>query len=129
MNVLLSIKPKYVKVIMNGTKRYEFRKTIFRSNDIEEVYIYSTYPVKKIVGKFTIGKIIDDHPDRLWEEFRDFSGLDEKEFFSYFKGSKRGFAIEIENVEKFSNPINPKDIIPDFTPSQSFCYLAEEIPK
>ena len=58
MNVLLSIKPKYVKGIMNGNKRYEFRRSIFRCReDIELVYIYSTSPVKKIVGVFTIKSI------------------------------------------------------------------------
>jgi predicted transcriptional regulator len=51
MNVLLSIKPKYVKAILNGTKKYELRKSAFRcKEDIERVYIYATSPVKKIVG-------------------------------------------------------------------------------
>ena len=30
MSVLLSIKPKYVKEIENGSKMYEFRKSIFK---------------------------------------------------------------------------------------------------
>ena len=30
MNVLLSIKPKYVKEIEEGAKLYEFRKSIFK---------------------------------------------------------------------------------------------------
>jgi len=53
MNVLLSIKPKYVDLILNGEKKYEFRRKIFR-NETNKVYVYCTSPVKKIVAYFTI---------------------------------------------------------------------------
>ncbi len=43
MNVLLSIRPKYVEEIIKGNKRYEFRKSIFKKN-VEEVWIYATSP-------------------------------------------------------------------------------------
>ena len=124
MNVLLSIKPKYVVEIMNGNKRYEFRKSIFRCReDVELVYVYSTSPVKKIVGVFTIETIIEDHPKNLWESFREFSGIVEEEFFSYFGGNKKGFAIAIGDVEVFEDPIDPKISIPGFVPPQSFRYV------
>ena len=124
MNVLLSIKPKYAEEIMNGNKRYEFRRSIFRCReDIELVYIYSTSPVKKIVGVFTIETIIEDHPRNLWEKFKEFSGIGAEEFFSYFGGYKKGFAIGIGNVEVFEEPIDPRIAITDFTPPQSFCYI------
>lgn len=127
MNVLLSIKPVYVSRIMAGTKKYEFRKSIFRREDIKSVYIYSSYPVKKIVGKFTIGKILEDRPDRLWEIVKDLSGLDETEFFNYFTGKSKGFAIEIDEVTPFKNPIDPKKCYQNFIPPQSFYYLDTDI--
>ena len=124
MNVLLSIKPKYVEEIIKGNKRYEFRKSIFRCReDVELVYVYSTSPVKKIVGVCTIETIIEDHPKNLWESFREFSGIGEAEFFSYFGGRKKGFAIGIGNVEVFEDPIDPKISIPGFVPPQSFRYV------
>jgi len=52
MNVLLSIKPKYANQILNGNKRYEFRKSVFNHRDLEMVYIYSSSPIKRIVGAF-----------------------------------------------------------------------------
>ena len=124
MNVLLSIKPKYVEEIIKGNKRYEFRRSIFRCReDIELVYIYSTSPVKKIVGVFTIKNIIEDHPRNLWKNFKEFSGIEKEEFFSYFGDCKNGFAIGIENVEVFEGPIDPKISIPGFVPPQSFRYV------
>lgn len=123
MNVLLSIKPRYVEAILKGDKRYEFRKNIFRNKDVENVYIYATAPVKKLVGFFKVGNILEDHPVCLWDRLQEFSGLDEKEFFSYFGDNKRGFAIEILSVAEFLNPLDPRDFIPRFAPPQSFCYL------
>ena len=41
MNVLLSIKPKYANQILNGNKRYEFRKSVFKNRNLDVVYIYS----------------------------------------------------------------------------------------
>ena len=123
MQVLLSIRPKYSKRIFSGEKKYEFRKTIFSKKNIERVYIYSTAPVKKVVGFFTIGEVIVDHPQRLWSRLKKYSGLSQIEFFRYFRGNEKGFAIEIENVEVFINPINPKDLRTSFIPPQSFYYV------
>ena len=126
MNVLLSIKPKYVKAILNGTKKYEFRKSAFRrKEDVEMVYVYATSPVKKIVGAFTIETIVEDHPTKLWAEFKELSGIDEEKFFRYFRGHKKGFAIGIGNVEVFDGPIDPKSYNPGFVPPQSFRYMDE----
>jgi type I restriction enzyme S subunit len=102
MNVLLSIKPKYVNEIVNGNKRYEFRKSVFRKRgNVGKVYIYASSPVKRIV-----------------------SGISEVEFFDYFRDKDKGYAIEIGMLELFG-PINPKDHVPDFSPPQSFCYTDE----
>ena len=123
MHALLSIKPKYVEAIMSGEKEYEFRRSIFRNRGVEKAYIYATSPIKKIVGAFKIGDIIEDHPDNLWKQFKNSSGLNSREFFSYFNGCEAGFAIQIEDFEEFKKPLDPTCIIPSFTPPQSFYYL------
>ncbi|OPY48955.1 MAG: 50S ribosomal protein L22/unknown domain fusion protein [Methanosaeta sp. PtaU1.Bin060] len=130
MDVILSIKPKYVDAILRGEKKYEFRKNIFKGKKIDDIYIYSSSPIKKIVASFTVKRIIEDRPNNLWDKLKDYSGLDDKEFFNYFTDNGKGFAIEIDNLEKFKNPIDPKTLIPGFTPPQSFCYLeASLLPK
>jgi predicted transcriptional regulator len=123
MNVILSIRPRYVKLMMEGTKKYEFRKVIFKNKNINNIYVYSTSPVKKIVGSFKIGEIVEDRPERLWDNLEDLSGLSAREFFTYFNGVKRGFAIRIECFEVFDDPLDPNDLMPGFVPPQSFCYL------
>jgi predicted transcriptional regulator len=123
MDVLLSIKPKYVKSIIDGDKRYEFRKTIFKNREINRIYIYSSSPVKKIVGTFEIGGILEDHPSDLWDTVKEFAGIDDRDFFAYFEGKSRAFAIEIQNRQEFDNPIDPYETMPGFVPPQSYCYM------
>lgn len=127
MNVLLSIKPEYVKEIKKGAKKYEFRKSFFRDIDnFERVFIYSSSPVKKIIGSFSPGQIVEEHPIKLWEQFHDVAGITKENFFKYFENREKGFAISIENLEIFKKPVDPLKIKQDFFPPQAFCYVKEE---
>lgn len=125
MRVLLSIKPKYVDKILFGSKKYEFRKTIFRDEEVREMVIYSSSPMKKIVGTFAVGSVIEDRPLILWEMFKEHSGLGKEEFFSYFRGKERGYAIEIEEIKMFKNPVDPWEFDKNFMPPQSFQYISD----
>jgi predicted transcriptional regulator len=128
MNVLLSIRPKYIEQIIKGNKRYEFRKSIFRK-DVDKVWIYGTSPTKKIIGTFVIGEILKDTPDNLWNKFNGLSGMCEQDFFEYYSGIKEGVALELKYLKLFKVPIDPKVIFPDFTPPQSFYYLDDTLIK
>lgn len=48
-SILLSINPQYVDKIMNGEKEYEYRKIKCKTK-VDKMYIYSTIPIKKVVG-------------------------------------------------------------------------------
>lgn len=121
MNILLSIKPEFVNKILSHEKLYEFRKCIFKQ-EVERIYIYSTYPVKKIVGYFEVTDIICRHPKELWELFSDVSGICENDFFKYYFGVEEGFAIKIDNLVVFDEFID-MDMFDDFKAPQSFCYV------
>lgn len=122
MNALLSIKPRYVDEIVAGRKKYEFRKTVFK-RDVEEVWIYSSSPEKRLVGAFVIAKVIEDTPANLWKKLRAKAGINRNEFFEYYNGTKVGYAIEIGDLKLFSNPVDPEEIFPGFVPPQSFWYF------
>ena len=44
MKVLMSIKPEFVEEIIKGTKKYEYRKSLFKNPDISEIVVYATQP-------------------------------------------------------------------------------------
>jgi len=123
MNVLLSVKPKYAEKIVEGKKKYEFRRAIFKKQNIEKVYIYSSSPVSKIVAVFEIEKILKDSPEKIWTLCQKYAGISKRDFFDYFKNSETAFAIEIGYVDSFKEHIDPFKIIENFKPPQSFYYL------
>ncbi len=123
MNVLLSVKPKYAEKIVEGEKKYEFRRSIFKKQNIEKVYIYSSSPVSKIIAVFEIEKILKDSPERIWKQCQKNAGISKKDFFAYFKNSDAAYAIEIGEVDSFQEPLDPFKIIENFKPPQSFYYV------
>lgn len=124
MKVLLSIKPQFVEEIFNGNKKFEYRKSIFKRKGIRSVMIYSTMPVGKIVGEFDIEKIHEEHPRQLWEKTKDYSGISEDFYDSYFTGRDKGYAIQIKSLKKYKEPICPYSKYENFTAPQSFKYVS-----
>lgn len=127
MNVLLSVRPKYVAAMIDGRKRFEFRKSIFRRPDVLEVWVYATAPTQKIIGKFSVGRIVEDTPENLWAQCNGLSGMTKSEFFQYFDGASKGFALELAALDVFEDAIDPHVAFPNFVPPQSFLYFDDNL--
>ena len=121
-NVILSIKPKYADAIFSGKKKVEFRKKLFQKK-INKIYVYSSSPVKKIIGYFTVSEIIKNTPENLWDCFSKSGCISEKDFFKYFENKSFGFSICIKETFEFSNNIDPYKFFKKFYPPQSYMYI------
>lgn len=124
MRVLLSIKPDFVNEIIKGNKKYEYRKKIFRK-DVNSIVIYASKPVGKIVGEFTVGKILNDTPENLWLETSEYSGISQDFFYQYFRGRSEGYAIQIKEFHQYEVPIDPYNEFEKFIPPQSYKYIED----
>lgn len=122
MKVLLSIKPEYVERIFDGSKKFEYRRAIFKKKDIDTVIVYATMPVGKIVGEFKIDHILVNHPDEIWDKTKNYSGVMESFYDSYFDGRDKAFAIKIASTKRYEQEICPYSQLDNFTAPQSFLY-------
>jgi type I restriction enzyme S subunit len=109
MNLIISIKPKFVQKILAGEKKYEFRRRIYRQK-VDKIYIYQTLPEQGIVAYFTPGEIIKDTPQNLWERFSEVSGTTEEHLLSYLHDLNEAYAIEITDLKVYDTPFIPEDI-------------------
>jgi predicted transcriptional regulator len=125
MKVVLSIKPEFAFKIFDGTKKFEFRRSIFKNGDIKSVIVYASSPVQQVIGEFEIDEVLNYDLPTLWDMTQEFSGISEKFYYDYFANKKRGFAIKIKNTKKYSNP---KCLKEDFnlSPPQSFAYWTDK---
>ena len=125
MKVLLSIKPEFAKLIFEGTKKFEFRKAIFKNKDIKTVVVYASSPLQKVIGEFEIDLIINDNVDDLWEKTKQFAGINRDYYNHYFANKNHGYAIKIKNTIKYKIPLSLKDNY-NVSPPQSFLYLQHQ---
>ncbi|MHB9010700.1 MAG: ASCH domain-containing protein [Ignavibacteriaceae bacterium] len=123
--ILISIKPKYCKLIFEGKKKVEFRKVEFKFK-FDKVIIYCTKPIAAILGIIYISDIIYEESSILWENFKEFSGLNKQEFNNYYLGNQKGTALLIDKIIKFSKPLSIKDVKGNIVPPQSFLYLTKK---
>ena len=129
MNLIMSIRPKYAQAIIDGKKQYEYRKRLPKRTDIDKLYVYASKPIKAIIAYFTIGSVISDNPQKVWELTKKDGGITKEQFNDYFKGRDIAHAIKIEDVTELVTPLDPKAIIKDFTAPQNFIYTEVELDK
>lgn len=119
--ILLSINPEYVEQIINKEKIYEFRK-IRCKKDIDNIVIYATAPVGKVVAEAEVVDVLEDIPETLWEKTKDFSGITQEFFMDYYKNKEIAIAYKLGKIKKYKTPKSLKDFGVKIAP-QSFVYL------
>ena len=122
MKVLLSIKPEFASKIFDYSKRFEFRRVIFKHRDIKNVIVYASSPVGKIIGEFEIEEILHDELSILWDKTKNYAGTSEENFRKYFSNKSKGYAIKIKNAKLYDKP-KPLDSLGISTAPQSFMYV------
>lgn len=119
--MLLSIKPKYAAVILQGEKEYEFRKKRCRDG-INKIVFYSSSPQKQVVGEAEIEEIIEGSPTRIWEIAKHAAGITRKAFYDYYRGRHNAVAYKLTNVVVYEEPKELSDYGIEHAP-QSYIYL------
>lgn len=119
--ILMSIKPEYVEKIFNGTKKYEYRKKKCKKN-IDKIIVYSTSPIKKIVGELEIETVLVSSKNIIWEKTNLYGGIEKEKYFQYFNNQDIAVAYKIKSYKLYEKE---KDLI-DLNiavPPQSYVYI------
>lgn len=121
--ILLSINPNHVENIMNGTKRYEYRKVACK-RQVDKILIYSTNPIMRVVGEADVEDILIDNPELIWKKTQKKSGIDKCFFDQYYANRELAVAYKLKNVVKYNVPKKLKDYGINNAP-QSFRYIEQ----
>lgn len=120
--VLLSIKPEFAHKIFEGSKKFEFRKQVFKDTSVKKVIVYSSSPEQKVIGEFEIEAILSDTPDNIWIQTKLYSGISQKFYDEYFKGRDNAYAIKVASTKKYRKEKSLADYNVQSAP-QSFAYV------
>lgn len=131
-DVVLSIKPMYSDRILDGSKTVELRRRFPVSAPNGTVaYIYSTSPVKAMVGTASIRDVLKLPVEQIWTEFQSTAFIERVQFDKYFEGLDYGFALVFDKVKEFSRPLPLSELREKFgfEPPQSFLYAKHNLRK
>lgn len=94
----------------------------------ETIYIYVGSPVKKIIGRAKVTKILQEDLRSSMEK-KSLAKISADELTSYIGRSGKVYSIEISEVEIFKDPPNLKMLNEafGFNPPQSFCGMRPEM--
>lgn len=123
---LISVHPQYVRQILAGTKRVEFRR-VWTSQPVTDLVLYSTSPEMKIVAVLEIKEVIQASIDGLWELAKKYGGgITRSGLRDYFSGKSRGYGLIIDKVWLMDSAAPIADVLPGVRPPQSYTYLNED---
>jgi len=131
-DVVLSIKPVYSEKILEGSKTVELRRRFpVSAPNGALAYIYSTSPVKAMVGTAAIRDVLKLPIERIWAEFESTASIEREKFDKYFEGLDYGIALVFEDVKAFSRPLPLSELREKFgfEPPQSFLYAKRDLRK
>ena len=129
-DVVLSIRPKYTEKILQGSKTVELRRRFPISAPSGTIaYIYSTSPVRAMVGVAEIKDVLKLPIKQIWTEFEETAFIDKPDFDKYFEGLDFGFALLFEDVRTFADPIPLSKLREQFRfePPQSYLYAKRDL--
>lgn len=124
MNIVLAIHPKWARLIYEGKKTIEWRKSFPKNNEIDKVFLYETAPTKRITGFFTLNEIqcllVSSVCAQPWEIIER-GCVPLPDLVKYRENVDCIYGWQINKVERFAENKN----IDDFglkRPPQSWCY-------
>lgn len=126
--ILLSIQPKIVKEIIEGTKKFEFRKkfpNLDEGNINKKIIIYSSKPTMKIIGSYIVKSYHHSNFDSLMSTVNATPDY-ETRIGNYFTNKYSCHAMEISDLKIYDTPLSLnylRKAFPGFVPGQSYRYL------
>jgi predicted transcriptional regulator len=126
--IVMSIKPKWVEMILRVNKSVELRRRGPSKKFIgTHAYIYATSPKSCIVARCVIADITIDTPERLWQQVGTVSGCTQSEFSDYFKNAAMGTALHLASVEELDEiPLNVLKGQFSWHPPMSWCQVRDD---
>lgn len=98
LDALISIKPKYVEMLISGKKNVEIRSRNIRLPSGSRLWVYSTLPVGCITAVAQVHAVERRAPLDAWDMHHSGIGVTKEKFEHYVNGSKVVSAIIVNRI-------------------------------
>ncbi|MBU7438875.1 transcriptional regulator [Paraburkholderia fungorum] len=130
-HVLISLEERHAENILAGTKHVELRRRAMNVKAGTVVWIYVKLPVGRVIGCAKVSAAHSLAPTTLWRRFSSVCGITRREFFDYFDGLSKGFALGLYEPQRLSGTISLTElraVSAGFQPPQFFIRIAPDSP-
>ena len=127
--ILLSLKPRFADAVLAGKKTVELRRAEPKIVVPTRALIYSTSPLRALVGTCIVTSVETDRLADLWQRFGPRTGITSGEFSDYFEGVGKGTALMLSEPETLLRPVSLtrlRETSQGFRSPQSFAYVNAE---
>ncbi len=130
MQIIISIKPRIMSKIINGSKKIEIRSRRMNVIPGTLVWLYSSSPEKKLIGYTFIEKIEFFSKKEVWNKYKSKIGISKVELDEYSHNSCQLSVIHFQNIyclNEYISLVEIRSIIKNFNPPQFFKILQDNI--
>ncbi len=124
--ILLSVRPKYAHLILDGSKTVELRRVCPNIGPGDFIMMYESSPARRVRALLHVEEIIHDAPTQLWPRVRRDAGVTRTDFDRYFAGAATAVGIRLHVADNLSPPLHLAElqrVAPGFRPPQSYQYV------
>ena len=100
---IISLKPRYAKLVVSGDKTVELRNRIVRLKPGTLIWIYATRPMARIVGIAELELVVHAGPAEIWRRFGEDICLDRNGFDSYIGNRDRVSALMLRSAKELAD--------------------------
>ncbi|MBF0375058.1 MAG: hypothetical protein HQL39_16780 [Alphaproteobacteria bacterium] len=120
--IVLSVRPVWAILITAGSKTVELCRKFPKFSGPVTALLYSTGPVKAMVGVVTIDDTVILPPAALWPRVSDRACVTEDQYRAYFCGTEEACALFLGAVRALTKPISLEQLrsSADFVPPMSW---------
>lgn len=128
-NVLLSITPEAAAAILDGEKRWEYRRVKPAARPPYRLVLYATAPRQAAIGACWVPFVRTGRPATVVLETIDDTPHDTDAIMTYFTDTTEAHALRVVGPRRFDTPVGRSSLEAVGTPpAQNFRYLPDVNP-
>jgi predicted transcriptional regulator len=125
--VLLSVRPRWARKLIDGIKTAEVRRRFPRLGTNIDVYLYSSSPEKAVIGKLVLGQVAHLAVGEVWGRYGDQIEISQEELNEYLAGADEAAILHVESSTAWRQSVLLSDLRgAGIDPPQSWRYLSDE---
>lgn len=125
LHMFLSIRPRFVEAILDGTKTVELRRVRPLTGEGACAVLYASSPTRQAVGAARVARVDSGSIDDMWALAGAVAGVTRAEYDEYFGGASQASVLWLEDVRRLPQAVPLEQLrSAGIEPPQSYRYLS-----